>query len=173
MAVSELGEVGATPWAALRYRVEGMDCPSCASKIETAVGRVPGAEDIRVNYGTQILAFRLDEAATPRSAVEDQVRRIGYGIAAVEGPQVVPGSPSTAAEPEILGLRRKLWWKGAKARLAAILGSLTVAGFVTTLNLPPHWSTGPICPPPCSASGSSAVRPFPLRAPGRRSASRC
>ena len=84
MADGELASVGAKPRATRRYRVEGMDCPSCASKIETAVGRVAGAEDIRVNYGTQVLAFRLDEAATPRTTVEDQVRKLGYGIAPVE-----------------------------------------------------------------------------------------
>ena len=81
MADSELVGVGGKSRAAQRYRVEGMDCPSCASKIETAVGRVAGAEDIRVNYGSRILAFRLDEAPTPRAAVEEQVRRLGYGIA--------------------------------------------------------------------------------------------
>ena len=88
MADGELASVGARPRATLRYRVEGMDCPSCASKIETAVGRVAGAEDIRVNYGTQVLAFCLDEAATPRTTVEDQVRKLGYGIAPVEALRV-------------------------------------------------------------------------------------
>ena len=27
---------------ALRYKVKGMDCPTCAGKIETAVSRLPG-----------------------------------------------------------------------------------------------------------------------------------
>jgi Cd2+/Zn2+-exporting ATPase len=31
-----------------RYRVEGMDCASCASKIDTAVRRMPGVEDVNV-----------------------------------------------------------------------------------------------------------------------------
>jgi Cd2+/Zn2+-exporting ATPase len=142
MADGQLAEAGTRPRAALRYRVEGMDCPSCAAKIETAVGRVQGAEDIRVNYGTQILAFRLDEAATPRSAVEDQVRRLGYGIAPVEAPRVVAGEPGAAVEPQARGRARHPWWKGTKARLAAILGGLTAVGFAASLAAPAlgHWA---------------------------------
>ncbi|WP_165982342.1 heavy metal translocating P-type ATPase [Dankookia rubra] len=142
MADSKLAEMDARPRAALRYRVEGMDCPSCASKIETAVGRVAGAEDIRVNYGTQILAFRLDEAATPRMAVEDQVRKLGYGMSPVEAPRVIPGEPGTAAEAEVRSSVRQPWWKGAKAQLAAVLGGLTAAGFAASLAVPAldHWA---------------------------------
>ena len=142
MADGELAEAGARPRAPLRYRVEGMDCPSCASKIETAVGRVQGAEDIRVNYGTQILAFRLDEAATPRSAVEDQVRKLGYGIAPLEAMRVVAGEPGTSAEPDAHSPVRQPWWRGAKARLAAVLGGLTAAGFAASFAAPAldHWA---------------------------------
>ena len=100
--------------SALRYHVEGMDCPSCASKIETAVGRFGGAEDIRVNYHSQVLAFRLDEAATPRSAVEEQIRKLGYGVAPVEAPRVVAGEPGAAADLALVRPRQP-WWKGKKA----------------------------------------------------------
>ncbi|MCO6416126.1 cadmium-translocating P-type ATPase [Siccirubricoccus sp. KC 17139] len=142
MADNELAEAGTRPTAALRYRVDGMDCPSCAAKIETAVGRVPGAEDIRVNYGTQILAFRLDEAATPRTAVEEQVRKLGYGVAPVEAPRVVVGESGAAVADEGRDRARQPWWKGAKARLAAVLGGLTAAGFAASLAVPSldHWA---------------------------------
>ena len=143
MADGGLAEAGERPRAALRYRVEGMDCPSCAAKIETAVGRVAGAEDIRVNYGTQVLAFRLDEAATPRAAVEEQVRRLGYGVAPVEAPRVVVGGePGAAVEDEERGRTRQPWWKGAKARLAAAIGALATAGFAASLAAPflDHWA---------------------------------
>lgn len=64
----------------LRYRVEGMDCSSCALKIEDAVQQLGGAEDVQVNYKAQILEFRLDEATTTRTTVEDQIRKLGYGM---------------------------------------------------------------------------------------------
>ena len=128
--------------AVLRYHVEGMDCPSCASKIETAVGRFGGAEDIRVNYHAQLLAFRLDEAATPRSAVEEQIRKLGYGVAPVEPPRVATGEPGAAVEDERASRVRQPWWGGTKARLAALIGILTVAGFAVSLAIPAldHWA---------------------------------
>ena len=46
--------------AALRYHVEGMDCPSCASKIETAVGRFGGAEDIPLENQDHLRSGRHD-----------------------------------------------------------------------------------------------------------------
>ncbi|WP_245906676.1 heavy metal translocating P-type ATPase [Teichococcus aestuarii] len=132
----EVKDAGARTPSTLRYRVEGMDCPSCAGKIETAVGRLGGAEDIRVNYHAQVLTFRLDEAATPRTAVEEQIRRLGYGVAPVEAPGVVAGEPATDVADEGRGRSRQPWWKGAKARLAATIGVLTVAGFAVTLAVP-------------------------------------
>jgi Cd2+/Zn2+-exporting ATPase len=77
MADSGSTATGTKPRVDLRYRVEGMDCSSCALKIEDAVEQLGGAEDIQVNYKTQTLEFRLDEAATPRTAVEEQIRKLG------------------------------------------------------------------------------------------------
>lgn len=65
----------------LRYLVEGMDCSSCALKIEDAVGQLGDAEHIQVNYKAQVLEFRLDEALMPRTAVEEKIRGLGYGVA--------------------------------------------------------------------------------------------
>ena len=132
-----LATVGARSQAALKYRVDGMDCPSCASKIETAVGRLQGAEDIRVSYGTRTLALWLDETATPRAAVEGQVRKLGFGIAPVEAPRVEMSEEGVTA---VDGGRRALaspWWRGAKVRLAATIGTLILAGFAASLVAPP------------------------------------
>jgi Cd2+/Zn2+-exporting ATPase len=142
MADGETVKLAPGSRTALRYHVEGMDCPSCASKIETAVGRFGGAEDIRVNYQSQVLAFRLDEVATPRSAVEEQIRKLGYGVAPVEAPRVVAGESGTAVEDGGRGRARLPWWKGAKARLAAAIGALTAVGFAASLAAPAldHWA---------------------------------
>ena len=142
MAGGGLAEAGARPPAALRYRVDGMDCPSCSAKIETAVGRVEGTGDIRVNYGTQTLAFRLDESTTPRATVEEQVRNLGYGIALVEALRVVPGEAGAAVEDQGRGSARQPWWRGTKARLTAAIGALATAGFAVSLAAPSleHWA---------------------------------
>ena len=168
MADFGLAEGVPRPQVALRYRVEGMDCPSCASKIETAVTRLGGAADVRVNYKRQVLALRLDEAATPRSTLEENIRKLGYGVAPMEAPVVAAGEPA----PEPVAHAAPAWWQGTKARLAAIVGALIVVGFVGS-SCRPTRGTGPTCPPPWSDLRSSAGRRSPPRVPDRRSRSRC
>ena len=66
----------------LRYRVEGMDCGSCARKIETALTRVPGVSDIAISTTTETLRLRADGSGTGEQ-VEKVVRDLGYGITPV------------------------------------------------------------------------------------------
>ncbi|WP_084474861.1 heavy metal translocating P-type ATPase, partial [Deinococcus pimensis] len=62
----------------LEYLVEGMDCPSCVRKIEGALERTPGAAHARANLTTRTLRLTLDEARTPREAVERTLRELGH-----------------------------------------------------------------------------------------------
>ncbi|MDE3747835.1 heavy metal translocating P-type ATPase [Methylobacterium komagatae] len=117
---------------ALRYRVKGMDCPTCAGKIETAVSRLPGVANVRVNYGSQVLDLALDEAATPRTELEGRIERLGYGVAPLPTAadlamaQASGGAPpaETAAEPE------PPVWRSRKALLGILIGALFAAGFL-------------------------------------------
>lgn len=67
------------PLATTRFRVQGMDCASCALKIETAVRRLPGVEEVRVSVqaGTMIVehgqGFESERVAR-------QVTGLGYGV---------------------------------------------------------------------------------------------
>ena len=108
--------------------------PSCAAKIEAAVDRFTGTEDIRVNYHRQVLTFRLDGHATAPAAIEAQVRTLGYGIAPIEALHVRPADPAGAdGEPHPT---RQAWWTGAKARLAAVIGGLAAAGYGVSIAVP-------------------------------------
>ncbi|WP_345822122.1 heavy metal translocating P-type ATPase [Methylobacterium fujisawaense] len=117
---------------ALRYRVRGMDCPTCAGKIETAVSRLPGVANVRVNYGSQVLDLALDEAATPRAELEGRIERLGYGVAPLPTAadlamaQASGGAPpaETAEEPE------PPLWRSRKALLGILIGALFAAGFL-------------------------------------------
>ncbi len=130
MRVADMIEAGPT---LLRYRVDGMDCPSCAAKIETAMMRLGGAGNVRVSYQRQTLALSLDEAATPRTTVEEGIRKLGYGVAPLEAPRVLT-SDEQAAEPTPFAA--PAWWRGSKARLAAAIGILMVGGFVGSYAVP-------------------------------------
>jgi Co/Zn/Cd efflux system component/copper chaperone CopZ len=60
-----------------RYRVTGLDCPSCATKIEKAV-RAVGVDDVKVSTATQIMTLQADDARLPE--VERAVTGIGYQL---------------------------------------------------------------------------------------------
>ncbi|MBV7600122.1 zinc/cadmium/mercury/lead-transporting ATPase [Aeromonas sp. sia0103] len=47
------------------WQVLGMDCPSCARKIETAVSRVPGVQQARVLFATEKLVVDLAPELSP------------------------------------------------------------------------------------------------------------
>jgi len=63
------------------WTIGGMDCASCAAKIETAVGKLPGVSDIRISTMTETLTATLDEARTTTEQVEKRVAGLGYTVA--------------------------------------------------------------------------------------------
>ncbi|KQT84932.1 ATPase [Methylobacterium sp. Leaf465] len=126
------GTIEDIPTAALRYRVKGMDCPSCASKIETAVTRLPGVGDVRVNYTAQVLDLTLDEGATPRGILEERITGLGYGVATLPTASDLARAHATGtevtaiedeeAEPSV--------WRSRKGLLALSIAALFALGFI-------------------------------------------
>ncbi|KQQ13826.1 ATPase [Methylobacterium sp. Leaf121] len=125
-----MGDIPAA--AALRYRVKGMDCPSCAAKIETAVTRLPGVGDVRVNYTAQVLDLMLDEGATPRADLEGRITGLGYGVAPL--PTAADLARSHAAGTVILAVEHEEAeppvWRSRKGLLAIAIAALFAVGFL-------------------------------------------
>lgn len=46
-----------------RYRLEGMDCASCGSKIDTAVRRMSGVEDVSVSVAAGTMSVKPRRAS--------------------------------------------------------------------------------------------------------------
>ncbi|MBB5574212.1 MULTISPECIES: heavy metal translocating P-type ATPase [Rhizobium] len=70
--------------AEARYRVSGMDCASCAAKIDTAVRRMPGVEDVSVSVTAGTMTVRHDETSN-LAAIEKKVAGLGYSLAPLAG----------------------------------------------------------------------------------------
>ncbi len=66
-----------------RYRVTGMDCSSCATKIEGAARKMPGVEDVKVSIASQVMTLKVDDENTRLPAVERAVIDLGYQLARV------------------------------------------------------------------------------------------
>ena len=63
---------------AVTFSVGGMDCGSCAAKIETALGRLPGVADVKVSVARERLNLSLAENTTPTAKIEDTLRKLGF-----------------------------------------------------------------------------------------------
>lgn len=89
-----------------RYRVTGMDCPSCAAHIEEAARGVAGVERVKVSIASQLMTLAVDDASRRLPAVERAVRDLGYQLEALPEGAAEGGLPPAALAP---GYRRALW----------------------------------------------------------------
>ncbi|HWK64060.1 MAG TPA: heavy metal translocating P-type ATPase [Rhizobiaceae bacterium] len=125
-----------------RYRVSGMDCASCASKIDTAVRRLEGVEDVAVSVTNGSLTVMHAESLGS-GAIARQVARLGYGAepwdrvdsAAAKGHG---NHPSHHDEQLPLG---QPWWRSGRARITMASGSALVAAYAIGRVVPEagHW----------------------------------
>ncbi len=77
-----------------RYRIEGMDCASCAAKIDTAVRSMPGVSDVSVSVTAGTMTLHHD-AASDLAAIAKKVTGLGYSVARLA--EKAPAPPAPAA----------------------------------------------------------------------------
>ncbi|GAA3551871.1 heavy metal translocating P-type ATPase [Zobellella aerophila] len=64
-----------------RWQIQGMDCPSCAAKIETALRRLPGVQSAEIRFATERLEVCW-QAPTTRADIERTIHIAGFGFTA-------------------------------------------------------------------------------------------
>ncbi|MDJ1158669.1 heavy metal translocating P-type ATPase [Chelatococcus sp. SYSU_G07232] len=84
----------------LAWKIEGMDCPSCAGKIRGALERLPGVSAVRVTYTSETLSLRAGDGASAE-AIERQVRALGYVPTRLQRAQDAPSE--AAHEVDLCG----------------------------------------------------------------------
>ncbi|MBB4483434.1 heavy metal translocating P-type ATPase [Rhizobium etli] len=67
-----------------RYRVGGMDCAACATKIDTAVRRVAGVADVSVSVVSGTMTVRHD-GSSDLKVIEKRVTGLGYSVSPFTG----------------------------------------------------------------------------------------
>lgn len=65
---------------AVRYNVTGMDCASCAAKIEKAARGVAGVQNVKVSIASQVMTLSVDDPGARLPAVEAAVTDLGYRL---------------------------------------------------------------------------------------------
>ncbi|WP_083338380.1 heavy metal translocating P-type ATPase [Ensifer sp. LCM 4579] len=67
------------------FKVEGMNCASCVSRVEKAVKAVPGVIEANVNLATERATVRLVRGLASAANVEAAIRGIGYEARRIGG----------------------------------------------------------------------------------------
>ena len=69
--------------------LSGLNCPTCAAKLEKAVRATPGVTEAKVVFGAGSLNVEYDAAVVSYEKIADVVSRMGLAVTAR-----VPGSAS-------------------------------------------------------------------------------
>ena len=101
--------------------VEGMDCPSCTSKIEGAVCTLPGVANVSLNYSSQKLKFDLDPGENTAD-IKKVIEKLGYKVSE---DTIAPAAPLQ-------------WWQTGKGRLVIAAGSILALAAVLSFLLPAY-----------------------------------
>lgn len=64
----------------VRYQVTGMDCSSCAAKIEGAARKVEGIQDVKVSIASQVMTLEVDDPDRRLPVLETAVTDLGYQL---------------------------------------------------------------------------------------------
>ena len=136
-----------------RYRVEGMDCAGCATKIDTAVRRMPGVTDVSVSVTAGTMTVSHDNTSD-LAAVERKVKGLGYAVTAIESKttesafhvgsgqeehnhgQTSPKAEAPALHEHDHGTHTGPWWTSAKAKLVIACGSALAVAYLAGQFIP-------------------------------------
>ncbi|CAI1092030.1 zinc/cadmium/mercury/lead-transporting ATPase [Serratia ficaria] len=70
------------------WKVTGMDCPSCAKKIENAVTSIPGVDSARVLFATEKLV--VDARSDVSLRIQDAVKQAGFTLLGAQAAKTAP-----------------------------------------------------------------------------------
>lgn len=126
-----------------RFRVEGMDCASCSSKVETAARRVAGVEDVAVSVVSGTMAVKHGSSAN----LDDLARRVsnlGYPTKPIraDAGDVDRAEGSATADQGGHRVDDAPWWRTRKAMLTMACGSAVVTAYLLGRVVPEvgHWA---------------------------------
>lgn len=71
----------------VRYQVTGMDCSSCAAKIESAARKVEGVHDVKVSIASQVMTLEVDDPDRRLPVLETAVTDLGYQLDRIGSPK--------------------------------------------------------------------------------------
>ncbi|TPF74896.1 cadmium-translocating P-type ATPase [Brucella gallinifaecis] len=111
-----------------RFLVEGMDCASCATKIDTAVRRIRGVQDVSVSVTNSTMTVNHD-GSSRSDEIAEKVSALGYK-ASVQSALDTTFRPVKQAKP-------KRWWQSDKGQMMLACGGGLVLAYIIGHLYPP------------------------------------
>jgi Cd2+/Zn2+-exporting ATPase len=127
-----------------RFRVDGMDCASCGTKVETATRRIVGVDDVSVSVVNQTMVVK-HAAGVDLAEISAKVGNLGYPT------RPIGGQPSSRSEGNEAGAVHMHgdhaddtgpWWRSRKAMLTAACGAALIVAYLVGRLVPDvgHWA---------------------------------
>ena len=110
-----------------RWDIKGMDCGSCAGKIEHVLGRLNGVSDIQVSVISGELSLTLDPKLTTPQQIEEEIASLGFK--AHLNTQAYKG---TQAHVSTQNTKKSAWFSHPKALHVLLTGSLLLFAWVAS-----------------------------------------
>lgn len=64
----------------VKITTQPFTCPSCIAKIEKAVGRLDGVEDVQVRFNSSTVRATFDETAVTPEVIAGTIDALGYPV---------------------------------------------------------------------------------------------
>ncbi|MDM8529239.1 cation-translocating P-type ATPase [Anaerolineales bacterium HSG24] len=115
-----------------KFKVTGLDCPSCAKTIETGVNQVDGVESCQLNFNTGTL--KVDGVAEEQAVIE-RIRELGHDVVDQTGAD--HASEESSAPPSNFF---QFLWSRTDTRLALFGAILILPGLIfQEIGQMEHW----------------------------------
>jgi Cu+-exporting ATPase len=121
------------------FRIVGMTCASCVSRVERALAGVPGVEGAVVNLALEQATLRLDPRLVRRDALVEAVERAGYDVEFDRGAELKPAEAERQREAQALRESRQQLWM----LLGSALSSLPLLLPMLLMPMGVHWHLSP------------------------------
>ena len=116
-----------------RLKVQGMDCAGCAVKIENALRRMSGVEQVDVSVPRGTVTVTHDQPNT--AEMKSRITGLGYSVTGLDQEQGERAGDDQSDSRDH-GSRGQRWWETSKAKLTISSGTALAVAFVLGKGIP-------------------------------------
>ena len=93
-----------------KYKVTGMTCSACSSRVEKCVGKLDGVNTVSVNLLTNSMQIDFDESKLTEEKIADRVTQAGYGMEIPTGKSEKKEEKEDIVEKNIENMKKRTIW---------------------------------------------------------------